>query len=718
MNKAQLLELLGQTWPSSQEPQRAFLTDLASNELKVWQLIKALEKPEFKLTTYHHPEVDQPLALIQKSSPRDILLSVFNAWGQDFIPLILDPTLPADQTKNLLGPWGLKTSKPILGQINEASTPQTLELAMATSGSSGRQKLIGLAAQQLMESTQMARTFFAPNFPRSWGLTLPCWHIGGFMILWRMLVSAGQVHEIDLKTQDPGPAWDHIQGISLVPTQLQRLIDQGWAKQLAQLSLVLLGGAACPKNLRQKASELGLPLSLSYGATETSSLVAATPLKADPKIDWLTPLSGVTFQLGAEQKLQLSSPSLHSWRIENQQLTRQSVLDFYQTQDRAELSPTGELKILGRADHTFISGGENVSAEKIERVALEHPLVQQATLLHRSDPEYGQVGHLFYQPAPRAQIDIESQLTEHLKKKLRGFERPKSLQLMPKYSSLKPPRQQWQKQIEQQSQTFKTHPSILLLHGFMGLADEFFDMKQALLKRGLPAWKIKAPALPGHGGPALNIPCPIDEAYQKFEKMLGPEIRGPHIFYAYSMGARILSTWLDQQMEGPSPSFKGMLIESGHPGGLDPDQAKKRALQDAQIFDPKTVDLKAFIRQWSQLPLFEGLSQTPRAQELIQIKSVRHDPHQLYQALQAFSVSHQPNVQKTWHSLAKSRPVFYLSGEKDQKYTKIAKDVVLGSAIQHAHHPTASHNIHLLDPDWCAEQVLQTLSRAKGSSFS
>ena len=67
--------------------------------------------------------------------------------------------------------------------------------------------------------------------------------------------------------------------VSLVPTTLARLLDAGWREPPA-LRTVLLGGAAIPPALLERAAQAGVPVTPTYGMTEACSQIATagTPL--------------------------------------------------------------------------------------------------------------------------------------------------------------------------------------------------------------------------------------------------------------------------------------------------------------------------------------------------------------------------------------------------------------------------------------------------------
>src|SRR5690606_28893337 len=65
--------------------------------------------------------------------------------------------------------------------------------------------------------------------------------------------------------------------VSLVPTQLVRLMETSGDTPPATLRCVLVGGAGIPRALLARALERGWPLALTYGLTEATSQVATSP---------------------------------------------------------------------------------------------------------------------------------------------------------------------------------------------------------------------------------------------------------------------------------------------------------------------------------------------------------------------------------------------------------------------------------------------------------
>ena len=83
--------------------------------------------------------------------------------------------------------------------------------------------------------------------------------------------------------------------VSLVPTQLYRMLEAGWQAPKS-LRLILLGGAAAAPELVQRCIERDLPIALTYGLTECASQVAtAAPDQVRAKPGTVgKPLNGTT----------------------------------------------------------------------------------------------------------------------------------------------------------------------------------------------------------------------------------------------------------------------------------------------------------------------------------------------------------------------------------------------------------------------------------------
>ena len=74
-------------------------------------------------------------------------------------------------------------------------------------------------------------------------------------------------------------------------------------------------------------------------------------------------------------------------------------MDWFPTGDMGQLDKEGCLTVTGRRDNMFISGGENIHPEEIEKALLSIKGIAEAIVVPKEDKEFGQQAHCFYQIA-------------------------------------------------------------------------------------------------------------------------------------------------------------------------------------------------------------------------------------------------------------------------------------------------------------------------------
>jgi len=257
-----------------------------------------------------------------------------------------------------------------------------------TSGSSARPKAVVHDVNAHVMSARGANANIPLGAGDRWLVSLPLYHVGGLAILFRCR-EAGAEHVL----RDPDCAFaeqivrDQITHLSLVPTQLQDLLDA--AVDLSGLKAILLGGAVIPPALVERAVAAGLPLHTTYGMTETASQVTTT--RPGATLDELATAGSVlkhrelSFDDGGQ--ILVRGPVRFLGYAGEARLDPQV---WFETGDVGALDEHGRLQVEGRLDNQFISGGENIHPETIERALLLLPDVTQAKVLPKEDARYGQ----------------------------------------------------------------------------------------------------------------------------------------------------------------------------------------------------------------------------------------------------------------------------------------------------------------------------------------
>jgi O-succinylbenzoic acid--CoA ligase len=260
---------------------------------------------------------------------------------------------------------------------------QRLATLTLTSGSTGMPKAAAHSFQAHLSSAAGVLSLMPFEQDDSWLLSLPLFHVSGQGIVWRWLLAGAS-----LAVRNMHPLDDALRGCthaSLVPTQLWRLLNQ--PETTLTLKDVLLGGAMIPVDLTEQAEARGIRCWCGYGLTEMASTVCAKRADALPGVG--LPLTGRELML-ADGEILLRGDNMASGYWRDGHLFPLADADgWFHTRDRGEMQ-NGELRIIGRLDNLFFSGGEGIQPEDVERVLLTHPDIQQAFVLPVDDCEFGQ----------------------------------------------------------------------------------------------------------------------------------------------------------------------------------------------------------------------------------------------------------------------------------------------------------------------------------------
>jgi O-succinylbenzoic acid--CoA ligase len=224
-----------------------------------------------------------------------------------------------------------------------------------------------------------------------WLHSLPMYHVGGLSILFRCLLAAATV-ALPLPGTSLGESIASLGAthVSLVSTQLSKLLRE--SADLGGLEAVLMGGGPVPPSLVGEALARGLPLHTSYGLTEMASQVTTTP--PDASIEELSTAGRVLphreVSISENGEILVRGETLFAGYAEGEKLDRPvDAEDWFHTRDLGELDESGYLRVGGRMDNLFISGGENVQPEEIEDALCRLEGVDEAVVVPVSDEEFG-----------------------------------------------------------------------------------------------------------------------------------------------------------------------------------------------------------------------------------------------------------------------------------------------------------------------------------------
>jgi len=264
-----------------------------------------------------------------------------------------------------------------------------------TSGSTGVPKAAALSFENLFNNAVASNQIIRMTANDRWLLSLPIFHVAGLGVIMRCLAAATA---IAIPPQSAALA-DSIRKLdvthaSFVPTQVMRLLETPAGRDaLAHLKAILLGGGPIPATLVRECARLELPIHATYGMTETASQAATSHPEATTHDRFTAgkPLVPGSIGIAEDGEILVRGPTLFLGYLENGNLQRPVDQDgWFHTGDLGRFADHGNLIVIGRKDNMFISGGENIHPETIERELCRLVGIEQAVVVPKNDPDFGQ----------------------------------------------------------------------------------------------------------------------------------------------------------------------------------------------------------------------------------------------------------------------------------------------------------------------------------------
>lgn len=404
------------------------------HEEKIWSYQEVREEVEsFELLlTDLNIKSGSKVAFIADPTPASIFL-ILALFRLQAIACPLSHRIPEAQIPSLLNSLSASsyvTPSSFLHQKKEKSaqplkaplfSSKALATFLPTSGSNGLPKIVchdfgnhyfsALGAISSLRMTKESKVL----------LSLPLFHVSGIAILFRTLLAKATL-VLSANPLVNTLTREKITHLSLVPTQLYTLLDAP-REHLCSLRCILIGGAPIPPSLLAENSDL--PIFTSFGMTEASSMIT---LNGKP-----LPFRKVTVSESGEIMVKGRVLFRGYWEEEKWIPPYTNFEKWFPTGDLGKWDEGGLLQILGRKDRQFISGGENIQPEEIERVLLTIPGIKKAFVAPIADERFGQ--------RPVAFLDLEqepyplSAIHTLLKTKLPKFKHP--IHFFP-YSAISP----------------------------------------------------------------------------------------------------------------------------------------------------------------------------------------------------------------------------------------------------------------------------------------
>jgi O-succinylbenzoic acid--CoA ligase len=340
--------------------------------------------------------------------------------GAPAVPI--DPRLAERERRAILREIEIRIERPLTGdtgvfQLPDPGDRDDVALVVHTSGTTGRSKPVGITYGNIRANTRGLAQAMGLGDDERWLCPLPLSHVGGLMVFLRSAILATTAvlapPPFDAEAVARTLRDDDITIVSLVPAQLQKLLDAG-ATPGPNLRRVLLGGGSIPFVLLERARAAGFKVCPSYGLTQACSTVTV----AEPG-DMETagrPLKGVGVAIAEDGEILVSGATV-------------TTLGSLRTGDLGRIDEQGRLVVTGRKSDVIITGGENVSPAEVEAVLLEHAGVAEAAVFARPHPLWGDAVTAWVVAAPDAGLTVAA-LRSHCLERLARFKVPKAFELV------------------------------------------------------------------------------------------------------------------------------------------------------------------------------------------------------------------------------------------------------------------------------------------------
>ena len=279
-----------------------------------------------------------------------------------------------------------------------------------TSGSSSRPKRIPLRHYQLWAAYQatQAQVQLSPN--QSWGLCLPLHHIGALSIVLKSLLSHSSISlssSSDVQHWNSWlNGWHHCRVISMVPTQLHKWLEHNRTENISPLvsemfRFIILGGGPTNAPDIDEAANLGWPILLSYGMTETFAHICSIPASELPKpLKEPLPVGQMHPAQSIELRYEEDTNDPIIWLMGTQIFTPEPSQNrllksfdeqgWFCTGDIGKVDEKGLLYIHARRLDRIVSGGVNIAVDWVIDCLKQHPSIQDCAIIGVADPKWGQ----------------------------------------------------------------------------------------------------------------------------------------------------------------------------------------------------------------------------------------------------------------------------------------------------------------------------------------
>lgn len=262
-----------------------------------------------------------------------------------------------------------------------------------TSATTGKFKSVPVRWSQIEAHVKASAKVLGVEEEDNWLVVLPMFHVSGLSIILRTLYN-GTRATIREKFSEPvvldALEKEEVTMVSLVPTVLQRIVDQITAPKLRA---ILLGGEFIPMPLLQECVQRNLPVYKTYGMSETFAQSTTFSVRDYPRklASVGYPLDGVTIEIRNPDEEGVGEVWISSPMLMKGYLNKEPIAGAFNTDDIGYVDDDGFLYLLNRRKDIIISGGENIYPKEIEDVLYGMKDIKECAVVPIPDSKWGQV---------------------------------------------------------------------------------------------------------------------------------------------------------------------------------------------------------------------------------------------------------------------------------------------------------------------------------------
>ncbi len=235
---------------------------------------------------------------------------------------------------------------------------------------------------------------------------------------------------------------------SLVPTHYVMLLDafrfKSAADKFHRVEKLMISSAPAREDTKREIMAMFANSGLFelYGSTEAGWVTMLHPHEQFDKLGTVgrevigsAPIrlldeSGIEVADGSPGELYSCSPYGFDGYLNLPEKTADAFRgDYLTVGDLALRDEDGYIRLIDRKNNLIISGGENIYPSEVEAVLANHPLVQDAAVVGRADPKWGERVCAAVVAVPEAKFD-EKQVLSWASEQLAGYKRPKEIVLL------------------------------------------------------------------------------------------------------------------------------------------------------------------------------------------------------------------------------------------------------------------------------------------------